>query len=406
MTIDYRRTTCRACGSFDLSSVLNLGPQPPANAFLKPDEFASEQSFPLEVFFCRSCTLLQLLHIVSPDLLFRNYVYVSSTSPVFRSHFEGFADQIMERYLKPGQRVVDIGSNDGILLAPLKARGASVLGVDPATDIAKRATQAGIPTLSHFFTPIVARVIKAKFGSAQVITANNVFAHTDDTNGFLAGVRELLIPDGVFIVEVAYLMNFLDQRLFDTVYHEHVAYYSVRSLEALVQTAGFHVVDVELVSSHGGSIRATIAMDGRTPKASVAEFLAKEQERGLDREETYHNFAGLIEQNKQELTDLLQKLRNDGKRIVGYGAPAKGNTLLNYMGIDHQMLDYIVDDSVFKQGLFTPGMHIPVAGFDRLAAHHPDYILILAWNFADAIIDKCRAIGSKFIIPVPTPTIQ
>lgn len=384
-------------------SVLDLGAQPPANAFLKPEELARERSFPLEVFFCRSCTLLQLLHVVAPELLFCNYVYVSSTSPVFRQHFEECAVDIMNRYLVPGQLAVDIGSNDGILLKPLKARGARVLGVDPARDIATRATREGIPTVPEFFTPIIARAIRARMGPAQVITATNMFAHTDGTAGVLAGVRELLDPHGVFIVEAAYLVDFLESRLFDTVYHEHVAYYSVRSLRELVSRAGFDVVDVQRVASHGGSIRAAIAADGRVPARAVAQAIEDEQRRGLDREKTYHDFARQVEENKIKLAALVAELTATGKRIVGYGAPAKGNTLLNYMGITS--LEYIVDDSPFKQGLYTPGTHIPVVPFERLASDHPDYILILAWNFADAIMEKCQSIGAQFIIPVPTPAI-
>ncbi|OGN29984.1 MAG: hypothetical protein A3A33_01525 [Candidatus Yanofskybacteria bacterium RIFCSPLOWO2_01_FULL_49_25] len=406
----FQRTTCRACNSPDLVSILNLGSQPPANAFVKPEEFETEQAFPLEVFFCRSCTLVQLLYIVSPELLFRNYVYVSSTSPVFQEHFRQFASFIMDRYLKPGQLAVDIGSNDGILLKPLKERGARVMGVDPATDIAARATKEGIPTLPHFFTPVVAETLKRRLGPAHVITGTNVFAHVDDIQPLLEGVAALLAPEGVFIIEAPYLIDFLTKRLFDTVYHEHVSYYSVRSLQELVGRVGFRVIDVQKVNTHGGSIRVSMVREseGRQRQPSVDEFLELEKREGLYQEETYHAFARLVEKNKQELTALLKDLKAQGKRIAGYGAPAKGNTLLNYMNIGPDILDYIVDDSAYKQGLYTPGMHIPVASLERLVADQPDFVFILAWNFADAIMKRCRtAIGDKaqYIIPVPTPTI-
>ncbi|MEK7583047.1 MAG: class I SAM-dependent methyltransferase [Patescibacteria group bacterium] len=398
----FRRTTCRACNSPDLVSVLNLGAQPPANAFLRLEDFAHERAFPLEVFFCRSCTLLQLCDIVSPELLFRDYVYVSSTSPIFQGHFHRYADWLMERYVRNGDLVVDIGSNDGILLKPLKERGAKVLGVDPATGIAQRATGGGIPTLPHFFTQVVAGAIKRRLGEARVITANNMFAHTDATVDVLAGIHELLAPDGVFVVEVAYLGDFLSAGFFDTVYHEHVAYYSVRSLEELVSRAGFHVIDVEHVPTHGGSIRATMSTQ-RKRQLSVDYFLKNEEAAGLYREATYHAFAERVAQQKRRLVGELTSLKKRGMRIAGYGAPAKGNTLLNYAGINSTMLAYVVDDSPYKQGLYTPGSHIPVVPFEHLLRHRPDYLLLLAWNFADAIMEKCRAAlgdGMQYIVPI------
>ena len=406
-----RRTTCRACDSSDLVSILDLGAQPPANAFVKPEEFEAEQAFPLELFFCRACTLVQLLDIVSPELLFRNYVYVSSTSPVFRKHFESYADYIFSSYLKSGQLAVDIGSNDGILLKPLQVGGALILGVDPAIEIARRATKDGIPTLPHFFSPLIAGVIKKRLGSAHVVTANNMFAHTDNLDVILQGVHDLLASDGVFIVEVAYVKDFLEQRLFDTVYHEHVSYYSVRSMSELVSRRGFDVIDVEHVDTHGGSIRVVMApsQHHRKKMPSVDLFLKEETIAGVDKEETYHAFAKLVADNKVALKSLLEDLVSHGKKIAGYGAPAKGNTLLNYMGIGANVLDYIVDDSIFKQGLYTPGMHIPVASFERLTANPPDYVFILAWNFADAIIKKCDSVlqeKAHYIIPVPTPSIR
>ncbi len=407
----FLRKTCRACGSPELVSILNLGMQPPANAFVKTEDFGSEEVFPLELFFCRTCTLVQLLHIVSPELLFRNYLYVSSTSPVFKSHFESYASFIFSEYLKPGQLAVDIGSNDGILLKPLKESGARVLGVDPAVDIARRATLDGIPTLPHFFSPLIAGVVKKRLGTAQVITANNMFAHTDDMDVVLQGVLDLLAPGGVFIVEVAYIKDFLEQSLFDTVYHEHVSYYSVRSLSEMVQIRGFEIIDVIRVETHGGSLRVVMSpiRDGRKSSSSVNLFLKEEEKAGVGVESTYHEFAEKVLRNRADLINLLQNLKDQGKNIIGYGAPAKGNTLLNYCGIGMNLLDYIVDDSSFKQGLFTPGMHIPVVSFEKLVTHPPDYVLILAWNFADAIIRKSSVIlpeGTKFIIPVPKAIIR
>ncbi|OGZ96919.1 MAG: hypothetical protein A3B34_00925 [Candidatus Sungbacteria bacterium RIFCSPLOWO2_01_FULL_54_21] len=411
-TLMTRNERCRGCTSAALTRILSLGVQPPANAFVRPEDLGKpELAFPLDVYFCNDCSLAQLRDIVSPELLFTQYVYVSSTSPAFVAHFRAFADAIVSRFgLGPSSLVVDIGSNDGILLKPFQEKGIRVLGVDPAVKIAAEATAAGIETLPYFFTPDVARDIADRHGRSSVITATNVFAHVNNLDALVEGVRILLASEGVFIIEVPYLADFLEQNLFDTVYHEHLSYFSVASASVLLERLGMKVINVEKTDSHGGSLRICAApRESAHPVGdAVGRFVADERARGLEDMTVYEKFAKRVEENKIQLTALLRGLRTDGKTIAGYGASAKGNTLLNYFGIGPETLDYIADDSAWKQGLLTPGTHIPVVAAQRIAEQTPDYILILAWNFADPIMKKLEwfsRAGGRFILPVPVPRI-
>lgn len=402
------RTTCRACAGKNLSKVLSLGKTPPANAFVKKEDLAKQEHFfPLELSFCNDCSFVQLTHVVSPELLFRDYVYVSSTSPVFVTHFKELAEQVAKRFkMQQGSLVVDVGSNDGILLRPFKEKGMSVLGVDPAEKIAAMATKSGIETLPLFFNPEVAKEIAKTKGKAKLVTATSVFSHVDDLDGFVQGVKELLDNDGVFIIEVYYLYELLEKNLFDTIYHEHLSYFTVKTITRLLQRLGMEVFDVSETDTHGGSLRVFAQKKGgpHQMQGSVKQFIANEEAKKLHDAQTFISFAAKIDENKKKLRQLLQDLKAKGKKIAGYGAPAKGNTLLNYFQIGPEMLDYIVDDSPWKQGLYTPGTHIPVVGFDELGRRRPDYILILAWNFAGPIMKKCPEF-SNFIIPVPKPQI-
>ncbi|MFY9462908.1 MAG: class I SAM-dependent methyltransferase [Candidatus Sungiibacteriota bacterium] len=412
ITLMTRNEYCRGCKGTVFECILSLGVQPPANAFLRQeDSKKSELAFPLDVYFCRDCALVQLRDIVSPELLFKNYVYVSSTSPTFVSHFRLFAEAVVRRFRLGSQSfVIDIGSNDGILLRPFQAIGIRVLGVDPAEQIAAAASAAGIETLPHFFTPDMARDIGARRGQAAIITATNVFAHINDLDAIGEGVKILLETEGVFIIEAPYLVDFLEQNLFDTVYHEHLSYFSVSSLNILLERLGMKIIDVEKTESHGGSLRVFAAHKNANHAVSdgVNRFLHDERAAGLHTLAVYEDFAQRVEQNKIQLTALLKQIKAEGKTIAGYGAPAKGNTLLNYFGIGAETLDYIADDSEWKQGLYTPGTHIPVVSGKKLEEKKPDYILILAWNFADPIMKKLEwfsSTGGKFIIPVPTPRV-
>ncbi len=403
-----RVSACRVCKGKNLQTVLSLGTTPPANAFLKPDQLsAKEHVFPLDLYFCKDCSFIQLADVVSPELLFRDYVYVSSTSPVFVKHFELLADQVCTRFALPQNAlVVDIGSNDGILLRPFKHKGMRVLGVDPAVKIAQMATKNGIETIPAFFTPEIAQEMVKKHGPAKLITATSVFPHVHDLDSLVTAVKELLAPDGIFMIEAYYLVDFLEKNLFDTVYHEHLSYFSVKTITDLLERLGMRVFDVEKTDTHGGSIRVFAQKAGGPYpiQYSIHRFLMDEAQRNLDKIITYTTFAQKIETNKNQLIKLLQELKAQGKRIVGYGAAAKANTLLNYFGIDTRILDCIIDDSPWKQGLYTPGTHIPVVSADAMTRNPPDYVLILAWNFARPIMNK-YADQSKFIVPVPKPLI-
>lgn len=403
-----RRSTCRLCDGHDLMRVLSLASTPPANAFVPESALDRPQDrFPLDVYFCRACGHVQLLDVVDPRVLFEHYVYVSGTSPVFVRHFEEYASAVLARF-KPTTDglVVDIGSNDGILLRFFQKAGLRVLGIDPARNIAEDATRAGIETWADFFSPPLAQRIGAERGPAAIVTANNVFAHSDDLRGIAEGVRDLLAPAGVFVFEVSYLADVIEKTLFDTVYHEHLAYHSVKPLVSFFARLGLELFAAERVVSHGGSLRGFVQKAGGPWQAdgSVAALVAAEERSGLDRQETIVAFADSIERIKRELTSTLGRLKDEGKRIAGYGAPAKATTLMYHFGLGVDVIDFIVDDSPLKQGLYSPGLHVPVVGPAAIDEKRPDYLLILAWNFAKPIMNKLsnfRASGGRFIVPLP-----
>jgi len=406
------KSACRVCRGAAMTKVLSFGPTPLANAFLRADApHESEPYFPLDAYLCKECGLLQLCDVVSPEVLFKDYVYVSSTSPVFVAHFREFAEKICARFgLNRDSLVVDIGSNDGILLKPFRERGTKVLGVEPDRTIAAIARKNGVETVSEFFSPAVAEKIARKHGAADVITATNVFAHIDDIHAFARGVKHLLKKGGVFIIEVPYLVDFLEKNLFDTVYHEHLSYFGLSALDAFFKRSGMTVIDAERIPTHGGSLRvfAQKKDTSRQASAMVRRLIAAEKKRKIHEEKTYHAYALRIQKNRAKLLALLASLKEKGKSIAGYGAPAKGNTLLNYFSIGSEILNYIVDDSPHKQGKHTPGKRIPVVSAEELRANPPDYLLILAWNFAESIMRKnelFRKNGGKFIIPVPYPRV-
>lgn len=404
--IDY----CRLCKSKNLEKVLDFGKTPPANSFLTKGQLKNKEDFfPLVVNFCTNCGQLQLSHVVNPEILFRHYVWVSSTSRVTVAHFEEYARSVFDTLkMEKGDLVVEMGSNDGVLLKPFKKLGVEVLGVDPARNVAVRAAREGIPTLPHFFNVNIAKKITKKYGKAKVIAANNVFAHIHDLDEIVNAVRELLDDRGAFIIEAPYNIDLVEKNLFDIVYHEHLSYLSIRPLSTFFTSHGMEIFDVLKTPVHGGSVRIFVQIKGGPYKrsASVIRFIDFEKRRKLDDIRTYHQFAKNIKKNKVELSKLLKKLKREHKSIAGYGAPAKSTTLLHYFNIGKETLDFIVDDSPFKVGLFTPGKHIPVVATEELYRRKPDYLLILAWNFADSIMNmhqKYRKIGGTFINPIPTP---
>ena len=403
-----RRSACRLCGSADLTNVFSLTPTPPANAFVGPDQLDQEQAaFPLDLFFCQDCSHLQLLDIVDPAELFRNYVYVSGTSPSFVKHFEDYAQSCIDRFdLSAGQLALDIGSNDGTLLGFFQDQGLSVLGIDPARTIAEEATRRGIETWPEFFDQSIADKIKNERGPTSLITANNVFAHADDLSGIMENIRSLLTKNGVFVFEVSYLGDVFEKILFDTIYHEHLAYHSVIPLEKFFRSKGMELFAAERLGSHGGSLRGMVQIANGPHKAdgSVDALIKYEKSLTLDTAATWTGYAKKIDALRQELVELLQRLKTDGKSIAGFGAPAKATTLMYHFAIGSDVIDFIADDSPLKQGLYSPGLHIPVLSGQAIYDMKPDYVVMLAWNFAPQIMANHQKFldgGGHFVVPLP-----
>ena len=406
--IYHRRSDCRLCGKTKLTLVFKLEPTPPANAFVKKDDLGKNQTcFPLDVFFCESCYHLQLLDVIDPKILFENYVFVSGTSPVTVKHFEDYAKNILRHYPQSkNSLIIDIGSNDGTLLRFFKKEGFRVLGIDPAKEIADKATNEGIETLPIFFNFELSQSIREKYGPASVITANNIFAHVDNLKDFVKGIRNILSPNGIFVFEVSYLVDVIKKILFDMTYHEHLAYHSVRPLISFFETNGLQLIDSSRIDVHGGSLRGIVQLkDGpHAVKNSVYNCLKLEKNMKLHSAQTYKKFGYKIKVCKDEIRSLLRQLKSQGKTIAGYGAPAKTTTLMYHFGIGPEIIDFIVDDNPLKQGLFSPGMHIPVLPAKKIYDKKPNYLIIFAWNFADSIMKKhneFRINGSHFIVPLP-----
>ena len=405
----HRRTTCRACGGTQLDRVLALGKQPLANALLRsPAEFKAEQAFPLDLVFCRGCSLVQILDVVDPEVLFGHYLYVTGTSETMAAHNEKYADAVISRLgLGPSDMVAEIASNDGSLLSCFRARGVRVLGIEPARNIAEMARGRGIETVGRFFDRGAGAEIAAAHGRARAIIGNNVFAHVDDPVGFLAGCADLLTDDGLVFIECPYAFDMLQGGEYDTIYHEHLSYFSVTSLARVAESAGMSVVSVDRMPVHGGSIRVAFRKGG-THDAQPSAMMATETAEGLTSLERWEAFGLRAERNRNDLLRILERLRAEGRSVAGYGAPAKGNTLLNFCGIGVDTVPWTVDRNPLKVGLYTPGMHIPVLPVETVIERRPDYLLVLPWNFSEEIMRQQQAYaaaGGKFIIPIPTPQI-
>lgn len=401
---------CRICKSRDLNEFLSLGKTPLANSFLAKGQLSQkEDSFPLAVCFCQNCKLVQLTYVVPAEIMFRNYVYVSSTSNTFKKHFTEMAEDISKEFnLDESSLAVDIGSNDGILLKGFQKFNVQTIGVEPAANVAKIAEENGVETINSFFNEDAAKEIVARKGHADVITAANVFAHVNNIDEFTENVKFLLKKDGIFVIEVQYFVDTVQKMTFDNIYHEHLSYFTLTSLAYFFKRHGMEIFDARMVDSHGGSLRAFVKKNEGKHKANkdVDKILKYEKEIGIDNLELYRGFAGRVYMVKSKLKSYIKDIKNQGMRIAGYGAPAKSTTLLNFCGIGSDFLDYIVDDSPLKIGLYTPGTHIPVVGPDFIDKKKPDYILILAWNFAEEILAKTKKYSShniKFIIPLPEP---
>ncbi|KIL97758.1 putative methyltransferase [Paramagnetospirillum magnetotacticum MS-1] len=400
-------TVCIACGSTKVEPFLDLHETTLANKFLAPEEIgAVEPRHPLVVGFCPECSHVQLTHLVPPAAMFEDYLYISSLSKTLVGHLHGLAATVIERFkLGADDLFIDVGCNDGTLLSEAKRRGVRILGIDPAKNLAPLAKKNGVDTLVAFFGTETAAKVVAEHGKASVVTATNVFPHIPVLDDLVKGLDVVLKPGGVFVAEAHYLGDLLDACAFDTVYHEHCSYWSLHAAQYMFQRHGFEVVDIQRLPIHHGQLRLFAMRKGEgQPTAAVATLLAEEVKRGMTGIECYRAFAKRVEAIREELHAAFAGFKAAGKTVVGYGAPAKGNTLLSYIGFGPEQLAYIADKSPLKQGRVTPGTHIPVVGPERLLADQPDYVLLLAWNFADEILveqAEYRARGGKFILPVP-----
>ena len=405
------RDTCRACDGRNLHKFIDLGEVPLANSFLTLAQLKdAEPRFPLEVYFCADCWLVQLLHVVSPEVLFSNYLYRTGTNATIVRHNSELAKSVAGTLgLGAKDLVVEIASNDGSLLGAFREQGVRTLGVEPATNIATLAREAGIDTINEFFDAGLAARIVREHGPAGAVLANNVLAHVDATSDFLAACRALLAPSGRVVIEAPYLAEMLSRFEYDTIYHEHLCYLAVRPLMRLFERAGLELERVDRVEIHGGSLRLWgRPATGAGHAAQVLEMAEQERCAGFGEPGTYRVFAEHVARNREQLLDILRGWRAEGKTVAGYGAPAKGNTLLCYCGIDTSLVPWTVDRSPLKIGMLTPGSHIPVYPVERLLAEPPDYVMILAWNFATEIMEflkPCRDRGTRILLPIPEPRI-
>ena len=399
---------CRACGGSALVPLLDLGVTPLANALITASQLnKSEPTYPLALVFCPGCTLVQITHTIAPENLFSEYVYFSCVSETMDRHSSALAEQMVARRgLDGASLVIEIASNDGYLLRHYRRRGVPVLGIEPAANVARAAVeQHGVDTLREFFSRDLARKLRAEGKAPDVLHAHNVLGHAADLPDFVEGMAVMLRGGGVAVIEVPYVKDMIDRTEFDTIYHEHLCYYSLKALDRLFGGVGLRIVEADRLAIHGGSLRICVEdADGATkPGKSVDDLLSAEAQWGLDLADYYRGFADRVRGLRDELRDTLAGLKREGKRLAAYGASAKGSTLLNYCGIGAELLEFVVDRSVHKQGRFTPGTHLPILGPEALVERMPDCTLMLTWNFIDEIMDQQRQYvdrGGRFIVPI------
>jgi len=401
-------TSCRLCGSAALASVVDLGATPPCELFLTAEQLDEpEMTYPLHLRVCTDCLLAQLPPLITPEETFTEYAYYSSYSDSFVAHARTFVDNAVQRLgLDDRSFVVEVASNDGYLLQHVVQRGIPCLGVEPSVNVGEAARAKGVPTVTTFLTPESGAALRAEHGPANLVVANNVYAHIPDVVGFTRGLRALVADDGWVSIEVQHLLTLIERNQYDTIYHEHFQYYTVASAQRALASGGLALVDVELIDTHGGSIRLwarPVEVAGE-PSGRVADVLAAEKAAGLHELSGYAGYGAAVAKVRRDLTAFLIEAAGNGKRVVGYGAPGKANTLLNHCGIRTDLLAYTVDRNPYKHGRFTPGTRIPILPPERIAHDRPDYVLVLPWNLREELTEQLAYVGAwggRLVFAIP-----
>ncbi len=411
-TQSYKKNTgCRCCAAKELKTVMDFGEVPLAGGFLKEDQFASEKLYPLTVAFCENCTLVQVPEVIPPEVLFKDYFYFSSAIGTLVEHCGKWARDMYEAYLKdrPNPSVFEIGCNDGVMLKPFSELGVKAVGVDPATNVVNSADQNGFTIMNDFFNEEVADRIVAEHGQFDAMTSSYSFAHIENMESVGRGVAKILKPDGVFAVEVYYLGTCMDEMQYDMIYHEHCNYYSLKSLNHFFGLHGMEIFDVSFTPGvRSGAVRFFARHKGGRPEPiseSVREMERLEENKGFARAATYESYMDKVAKTKYDLLAVLDRIKSEGKTVIGYGASGRGTAIMSYCGIDGKYLDYVVDDAPAKHGFFTPGTHVKIEPWDRTQqGTAPDYALLFAWSFMKEVMAKRQGYleqGGKFIVPLP-----